>query len=119
MDVILQWLPTLITLGLFVLAVIKSPGERLSLSSGAVKAYAEAAQMAQEDAKEAREEAKAANDRAKELEGRVLIVERKRYRVTVEFEIGDPANSGIVKIEPVIPDVSLPVTKTIKRKPLL
>jgi hypothetical protein len=116
MDVILQWLPTLIAVGVFILSAIKSPSERGSLNGGTVKAYAEAAQLAGEDAKAAREEARAAKEELRALEGRVSVIERKRYQCYMEFDIGDPPTVGVVKIQPVVPEIPPTPTKPNKRK---
>jgi hypothetical protein len=105
MDILLQWLPTLICVGTLILAIIKSPNERASLNGDTVRNYAEAARIAGEEAQRAREEAQAARTHSLELESRFETMERKRYHITVDFEIGDPPKAGIVKIEPILPNV--------------
>ena len=90
------------------LAFRRAPGERAKDNSGALKDYAESARIAGEEARLAREETRQAREetiRAKEeLEKRMGILERKRYRCIVDFEIGDPPIPGEVIIIPVIPD---------------
>jgi hypothetical protein len=79
------------------LALRKAPSERSSLNGSAVKYYAEAAQIkAEENVKLEREVA--------ELAARLEIVERKKYRIVMEFTIGDPPEMGKVLIEPIVPE---------------
>ena len=89
MSILLQWLPTLIMLGIFVLSIIKSPNERQNLNGGTVKAYAEAARLAGEDAKAAREDKRKSDEEVVQL--KILLDGLKKemaYRVTVNFTTG-------------------------------
>lgn len=104
---ILQWV------GQFVLGVIlvyialrKAPSEKSSLNGGATKAYAESAKIAGEIAKEAKEEMLAMEREHQiemvDLKKRLEILENKKYRITIDFTIGEPPTVGVVKIEPII-----------------
>lgn len=93
------------------IALRKAPAEQNNLNSNTLRAYAETARIAGEDAKAARLEAQEANIRSDALEERLETIERKKYRVVVEFEIGEPPKIGIVKVEPIVPVVPM------KKKP--
>jgi hypothetical protein len=89
------------------IAFRKAPGERAKDESTAIKEYAQGARIKGEE-----------NLRLegviRDLEARLNIVERKRYRITMEFEVGDPPVPGEVLIEPVIPHanpVQIPMRK--------
>ena len=72
MNVALQWLPTIIAIGVFVLSALKTPKENASLNGGTVKSYAEAAKMAGEDARAARQEANETKQKMFEMERPLL-----------------------------------------------
>lgn len=106
---LLQWIVNLILGGLVVyLSFRKAPAERRSLNGDATKSYAEAARLKGE------ENLKLENE-ISELEKRLEIVERKKYRIVMEFEIGDPPAIGVVKIEPIVPVE--PITRPRKKLP--
>jgi hypothetical protein len=93
---ILQWLSTfVIACVLAYLAFRKAAPERSALEATTAAQYAQAAKLKGEENTKLEAEIQA-------LENRLSIVERKRYRVTIEFEIGDPPEIGAVKIEPVL-----------------
>jgi hypothetical protein len=95
---ILQWLSTfIIAAGLAYLAFKKAPYERGSLNGGTTKSYAEAAKIAMDMNRES-------TKRIEELEARLEVVENKRYRITIDFTIGDPPSVGVVRIEPMLPE---------------
>jgi hypothetical protein len=107
----IQWIVNII-LGVMLayLSFRKAPAERLSLNGSAAKSYAEAAQI--QRAENQKLEEVIAN-----LEHRMLMVEQKKYRITMEFEIGDPPTMGVVTIEPVIPtDITRPLKSRQKAK---
>lgn len=87
----------------------KAPVERTTFDASASAQYAMAAKTKQEE-----------NDRLQteieELTARLEIVERKKYRVILEFTIGDPPEMGKVLIEPIIDLKIEPPTKPIRRK---
>jgi hypothetical protein len=99
MSVLLQWLPSLIMLGIFVLSIIKSPNERQNLNGGTVKAYAEAARLAGEDARMARAEKLKSDEEVIELKIQLDGLKKEMaYRVTVNFTTGlnvDPKVDGV------------------------
>lgn len=90
-------------------ALRKAPVERTTFDAQASAQYAMAAKTKQEE-----------NDRLQseieELTARLEIVERKKYRVILEFTIGDPPEMGKVLIEPIIDLKAEPPTKPIRRK---
>jgi hypothetical protein len=107
---LLQWFSTfVIACALAYLAFRKAPAERQNLNGSASESYAKAAQMKGEE-----------NLKLEKMvdlqEKRIRLLETKRYRVTVEFEIGDPTNTGTVKIEPVVPALSETEYKKISRR---
>ena len=79
------------------LAFRRAPGERTKDNSSSLKDYIETARMAGEEIRQEREQ-------RQELERRLAVVEKKRYRINMEFEVGDPPTVGVVKIEPIIPE---------------
>lgn len=87
----------------------KAPAERSSLDGSGMKSYAEAAKMKGEEVLRLEKQ----ND---EHEKRIRLLETKRYRVVVEFEVGDPSNTGTVKVEPVVPTLSEQEYKRITRR---
>jgi hypothetical protein len=93
------------------------PAENRSLNGSSSLSYAQAAQIKGEENVKLEKRVAELEQIDIERERRITLLEVKRYRVTVEFEIGDPANTGIVKIEPVIPEIkTLPLKKTRNRK---
>jgi hypothetical protein len=95
---ILQWLSTFVIAAfLAYLAFKKAPAERNSLNGTASKSYAEAANITMEMYRKSSEEVKC-------LEARLELLEKKSYRITIEFTIGEPPTVGVVKIEPYIPE---------------
>jgi hypothetical protein len=78
------------------IALRKVPSERASADGSAAGSYAAAAKLAAEESLKK-------SGIITDLEHRLEILERKKYRVLVEFEIGDPPQVGAVKVEPVIP----------------
>jgi hypothetical protein len=93
---LLQWFSTfIIACILAYLAFRKAAPERTALEATTAAQYAQAAKLKGEENTKLEAEIKA-------LEDRLNIIERKRYRVTVEFEIGDPPQVGSVKIEPIL-----------------
>lgn len=94
---LLQWIVNIVLGALVVyLSFRKAPAERRSLNGDATKSYAEAARLKGEENLRLEQE-------ISELEKRLEIVERKKYRIMMEFEIGDPPSIGVVKIEPIVP----------------
>jgi hypothetical protein len=92
-----------VLVGQFILAAIlvwvslrKAPSEKMNLDGSAAEAFANAAKI------KAEENAKLETEIA-ELETRLEMVERKKYRVVMEFTIGDPPEIGKITIEPMIP----------------
>jgi hypothetical protein len=98
---ILQWvITTLMGLGLLYLAVRKAPIERESFSASTTAQYANAA-------KTKGEENEKLLQKVTDLENRLAIVERKKYRIVSEFTIGDPPEVGKVLIEPIVEPLPL------------
>lgn len=91
----------LLGIGMFWLALRKAPSERTSLNGTAAKAYAEAAKIAGERLQEAEDRYDKASEKIDELEARLACLERKKFRVTVNFTLGDPPEVGQVILEPV------------------
>jgi hypothetical protein len=105
---ILQWFSTfIIAVVLAYLAFRKAPVERQSYDASAAAQYAMAAKTKGEE-----------NDRLeKEIDELRQMFERKRYRVIIEFTIGDPPEPGKVVIEPILEPPVLGATKpNIKRR---
>lgn len=97
---LLQWIMTAFTgMGLLYLAFRKAQPERESYSASAAAQYAQAAKLKGEENTKLENEIRA-------LEARLQIIERKKYRVVMEFTVGDPPEVGKVMIEPI---VDLPV----------
>lgn len=88
------------------LAFRRAPGERARDSSETMHANAESARIAWEEVQKVKE-------KNVEMERRLTVVERKRFRCTMEFEIGDPSTVDSVEIVPIIPDAE---TKTVPSK---
>ena len=80
---------------LLYLALRKAPAERRTFDATTAAQYAQAAKLKGEMNTELEEE-------ITRLQQRLEIIERKRYRVTIEFEIGDPPEVGAVNIEPIM-----------------
>lgn len=98
---IIQWIfQFILAAGVLYIALRKAPSEKNNLNGGATKSYAEAASiMGEMNRKHVAEIAS--------LEQRLETLERKSYRITIDFTIGEPPTVGIVKIEPFVPDVAL------------
>jgi hypothetical protein len=92
-------------IGGFYLSTRKAPMERSSLDAAASKSYQEAARMAGEDKLKLEQELHAQeiqHDIAiAELREELHILNSRKYRVTVEFTIGNPPEPGRVTIEPI------------------
>jgi predicted signal transduction protein with EAL and GGDEF domain len=103
---ILQWFSTfVIAVVLAYLAFRKAPVERQSYDASAAAQYAMAAKTKSEE-----------NDRLQsEIDELRQLFTRKKYRVTLEFTIGDPPEPGKVIIEPII-DPPLPITRPIQKR---
>ena len=108
---ILQWISQGVLAALLVyLAFRKAPSERSSLNGNAAKSYAEVARMAGEDRLKLEQEI----DKIKlDYDRRIAILEHKKYRVLVEFEIADPPTVGSVRVEPI---VEIPKDKQMRPK---
>jgi hypothetical protein len=107
---ILTWIfQSVLALGLLYLAFRKAPGERTSSDAAAAKAYGEAAQISGEEAL-----------RLKQLlakqEQRIAVLERKKYQITMDFTIGDPPSIGVVNIKPILPDDTITVQRSPRKK---
>lgn len=76
-------------------ALRKAPAERQTFDATAAAQYAQAAKTKGEENERLQTE-------IEELNARLLIVERKKYRVISEFTIGDPPEIGKTTIEPII-----------------
>jgi hypothetical protein len=85
----------LLTGALVWVALRKAPIERAAMDATTAVGWANAAKQKLEENKELQSE-------IDELKNRQSMYERKRYRVTVEFTIGDPPEPGKVIIEPLI-----------------
>ena len=94
-DILHYLIEGVISAFLLFLAFRRAPGERSRDNSASLHDNAEAARIAWEEARLVRE-------KNVELERRLTVVERKRFRCTMDFEIGDPPTVGTVKIEPCI-----------------
>jgi hypothetical protein len=77
----------IVALGLLWIGLRKLGSERASLNGAASESYATAAKIVADD--------------KIELEKRIAALEHKKYRVMVEFEIGDPPSVGVVTVEPI------------------
>ena len=77
------------------LALRKAPAERINLNGGASESYAKAAQIAGEEMRRYAVEVKT-------LEDRIDLIEKKHYRITIEFALSDPPVVGVVKVEPIL-----------------
>ena len=85
-------------------ALRKAPAERATLDATTAAQYAQAARLKGEENKELEKE-------LEEIRTRLLMVEKKRYRIVSEFTIGDPPEIGKVLIEPIIPDEVINMSK--------
>ena len=107
----LQWgFMALLTAGGVYLAFKKSGPERYSLEANANKAYAEAAQIKAEENVKLEKELAEVNMRLGTIEKervieRLALIERKKYRVVVEFTIGDNPEPGKVEIMQIVDNV--------------
>jgi hypothetical protein len=95
-DKVLPWITQAI-MGAFLIytALKKAPAEKTNLDSGTVKNFADAARMKAEENKQLQAE-------LDDLNSRLLLVERKKFKIIMEFTIGDPPEMGKVTIEPII-----------------
>jgi hypothetical protein len=81
--------------GLVWIALRRAPVDKEATKSGTLKNYAETTRIMGEENRQLQTE-------IDELRNRQDIYERKKYRVTVEFTIGDPPEPGKVVIEPLV-----------------
>jgi hypothetical protein len=88
------------------LASRKAPVERQSLEASTAAQYAVAA-------KNKAEENERLESEIQSLTHRLEVVEKKKYRIIMEFTIGDPPEMGKVTIEPLIdiPPISTSMPK--------
>jgi hypothetical protein len=77
------------------LAFKKAPAERASYNGASIKSYAEAARIKGEENLKLEEE-------ILQLNHRLDIVERKKYKIAIEFTLGDTPEIGKVIIEPIV-----------------
>jgi hypothetical protein len=107
----------LLTGALVWVALRKAPIERQTMDATTTAQYAQAAKLKGEENVKLEEE-------IRKLEERLELVERKKYRIIMEFTIGDPPELGKVTIEPLL-QLEIPGTdrnthlkqpKTIQRK---
>jgi hypothetical protein len=98
--------------GGFYLAIRKAGPERQTLDATTAAQYAQAAKLKGEENTKLEEE-------INKLEARLVLVERKKFRVVMEFTIGDPPELGKVTIEPIIdlPDNVLDDNMKLQHKP--
>lgn len=97
---------------LLYLALRKAPAERQTLDATTAAQYAQAAKLkGEENAK--------LEDEITDLQKRLELVERKKYRVILDFTIGDPPELGKVTIEPLvdIPPEMIDRNTHLKQKP--
>jgi hypothetical protein len=108
---VLPWVTQgILGIALFWLALKKAPIENSSLESGTIKNYADAAKIKAEENKELQDE-------LDDMNKRLLMVERKKFKIIMEFTIGDPPEMGVVTIEPIINLTELEKSKiTMKEK---
>jgi hypothetical protein len=86
------------------LAFKRAPGERVKDNSSALKDYIETARMAGEEIRQEREQ-------RQDLERRLAAIEKKKYKIYIELEVGEIPTIGIVKIEPIIVDETKPLPR--------
>ena len=77
------------------LALRRAPVEKQTMDATTAAQYAQAAKLKGEENEKLEVE-------IQKLEARLELVERKKFRVVMEFTIGDPPELGKVTIEPVI-----------------
>lgn len=94
-DLIQTILMIITGLGMLYVAMRKVGSEQSSLSGSSAKSFAEAAQTYADENLALRRE-------IKEMEKRIDKVEKKKYRITINFEISDPPSVGVVTIEPIL-----------------
>jgi glucosamine 6-phosphate synthetase-like amidotransferase/phosphosugar isomerase protein len=75
----------------------KAPIERQTLDATTAAQYAQAAKLKGEENDKLEKEIQS-------LEARLQVIERKKYRIVMEFTIGDPPELGKVTIEPLLPE---------------
>jgi hypothetical protein len=97
-DILHYLIEGVISAFLLFLAFRRAPGERARDNSASLKDYIETARMAGEEIRQERE-------KRQELERRLAIIEMKRYRIILDFEIGDPPTVHETKIIPIIPPI--------------
>jgi hypothetical protein len=117
-DVFWQWAITIIISamgvagGLFI-SLRKAGSEKQSLDASAANNWSLAAQREAE--RNSKIELENARLEAEMTELRQLF-ERKRYRVIIEFTIGDPPEPGKVVIEPIIDPPIKSITRPLQQK---
>lgn len=98
---ILQWVTTLIIGGFAAyLAFKKAPAEKKSLNGAASADYARAASIADERSSRYAAQVTELENRIENNEIKLKLLEKKSYRITIDFTIGEPPQVGIVTIEP-------------------
>lgn len=91
----------------------KAPVERQSYDASTAAQYAQAAKLKQEE----NDKLESYNDRLEaEMEDLRKSIARKRYRVTVEFTIGDRPEPGKVTVEPILDAPVEQITKPTPRR---
>jgi hypothetical protein len=85
-------------------ALRKAPSERATLDATTAAQYAQAAKIKGEENANLQKE-------VEDLAQRLELVERKKYRIVMEFTIGDPPELGKVVIEPIIPEEIINMNK--------
>jgi hypothetical protein len=116
---ILYIVQALTAVGLLYLAFRKAPSERTNLNGNTVKNYADAAKIAGEMSSKYAFEIQEVEARMEERERihqkemddvklRLTIQEKKEYRITIDFTMGDKPRVGTVVIEPIIPELPKP-----------
>jgi hypothetical protein len=79
------------------IAFRKAPTERAQSDGTASESYAKAAQISGQETLTLRQT-------IAEQEQRIAVLERKKFQVIMEFEIGDPPSVGVVNIKPILPN---------------
>ena len=110
----IELIQILVLVGQFVLGGVlvylsskRAPSEKNNLDAGGAKAWTEAAAIkAAENLKLERE--------IQEIKAELETTKNKKYRVIVEFTIGDPPEPGRVTIEPIY-DITIEASK-LRRK---
>jgi hypothetical protein len=110
---IAQWFVILSAIGGFWLAFRKNGSERLSLYGIGSNNLAQANEIQGQTIFKLTKEVQELKMVNSGFISRLEVLERKKYRITIEFEIGDPPQMGAVNIEPIIDE---PVTRPMMKK---